>query len=66
MTSKIIPCGAMEEVDEITSLVHSTRCNWFFLNLRGHGSICAVEEFEMLRNIPYIPRPLPEMAQLDG
>jgi hypothetical protein len=60
MTMKIIPCGAMEEIIEIQSLVPSTRCNWFFINLRGHGSICAVEEFGMLSNIPYFARPMPE------
>jgi hypothetical protein len=60
-TSKIIPCGAVEEVDEIRSLIPSSDCNWFFVNLLGHGSICAVEDPSMWRNIPYIARPMPEL-----
>jgi hypothetical protein len=60
-TGKIIPCGAIEEVDEIRSLIPSAECNWFFINLLGHGSICAVEDPAMWANIPYIARPMPEL-----
>ena len=60
-TSKVIPCGASQEIDEILSIVPSTTCNWFFINLLGHGSICAAENPQMLTEIAYIARPLPEM-----
>ena len=61
MTKSIVPCGALEEVTEIEKLVPSKDCNWFFVNLRGHGSLCAAENVNMLVNIPYIARPVPEI-----
>jgi hypothetical protein len=61
MTKSVVPCGALEEVAEIEKLVPSKDCNWFFVNLRGHGSLCAAENSDMLANIPYIARPVPEM-----
>ena len=61
-TTKIVPCGALQEVDEIQAIVPSAQCNWFFINLRGHGSLCAVEQYSMLSNIRYVARQIPEMA----
>jgi hypothetical protein len=66
MTKHIVPCGAIQEVEEIIQLVPSTFCNWFFINLRGHGSLCAAGDVEILRNIPYVPRRIPEIAQEEG
>jgi hypothetical protein len=59
--TKIIPCGALQEFDAVRTLVPHSSCNWFFVNLLGHGSICAAEKFDMLANIRYVPRPLPEI-----
>jgi hypothetical protein len=60
MTSEVIPCGAIEEFDEILKIVPSSDCNWFFVNLRGHGSICAAKDLKTLCDIQYYARPLPE------
>jgi hypothetical protein len=59
--TKVIPCGALQEFIAVRDLVPHPSCNWFFVNLLGHGSVCAAEKFGMLANIQYIPRPLPEI-----
>lgn len=59
-TRKIIPCGALEEVDEIVKLYPERKTVDFFVNLKGHGSLALAADIEFLRDIPYIPRPMPE------
>ncbi|MCK9557054.1 MAG: class II aldolase/adducin family protein [Candidatus Cloacimonetes bacterium] len=66
MTSTVIPCGAIDEVCEIQKIVPYRDCNWFFINLRGHGSICAAENIDILQNIRYYARPLPEIQVIKG
>ena len=61
MTSGVVPCGAVEEVAEIFGVLPPPSINWFFVNLCGHGSICAAEDALVLANVPYIARPMPEM-----
>ena len=60
-TSKIIPCGALEEADEIISLFPEREKGTIYANLKGHGSIALSSSLEKLKNIDYIPRPMPEL-----
>jgi len=64
-TKRIIPCGAIEEIKEIIQVVPDRCCNWFFVNLLGHGSICAGEWCCMLRNIKYHAREVPELHRIE-
>jgi hypothetical protein len=64
-TKKIIPCGAMEEGEEIIQMVPDSRCNWFFVNLLGHGSICAGERCCMLGDVKYYAREVPELHRIE-
>jgi len=64
-TKKIIPCGALEEVNEILWTIPDGDLNWFFVNLLGHGSICAGEQCRMLGNIRYYAREVPEMHRIE-
>lgn len=59
-TEHKIPCGAMEEVADIRTVISDLSVKRFAVNLRGHGSIVASEDLEGLRNIPYIARDCPE------
>lgn len=59
-TKEIIPCGALEEAEEIIKIFPSRQDNNFAINLNGHGSLVLVDEVEKLENIPYIARPQPE------
>ena len=54
-TDEVIPCGAMEEVDEITKLF-DRKCYYVAVNLRGHGSLILAETEDCFENIPYIER----------
>ncbi len=60
-TSRIIPCGAVEEADEIITMLPDSKKTNFSVNLKGHGSIVLVDSVEKLRGINYVPRPMPEV-----
>lgn len=59
-----IPCGGIEEVDEILQLIDSVyndrNLPTYKINLKGHGSIIMGHNIKDLKNITYIARPMPE------
>lgn len=59
-TEKIIPCGALEEFYEIIQRVPDRDIVIAKINLVGHGSLVMASQFEMLENIDYVARTLPE------
>ena len=63
-TSTSIPCGAIEEVDEVLKLIMSEygsiNCDRYVLNLKGHGSLLMAANTDLLSDINYIGRNLPE------
>lgn len=61
-TKESVPCGAVEEVGEITNLIKENYSNDsdYFINLIGHGSIVMSKDLGPLKNIEYIGRPVPE------
>jgi len=59
-TDRVIPCGAIEEVNEITGIVEYLDTHFFAINLKGHGSIVASEFVGSLSGINYIGRKFPE------
>lgn len=63
-TNSIIPCGAVEEADEIINLYPYNLAMNFSVNLKGHGSVVLVNDVKHLENIEYIPRPMPELHEL--
>jgi hypothetical protein len=64
-TNKSIPCGAIEEVDEVLSLIDNTyglrNLDYYAINLKGHGSILMASNASMLHDVQYVGRHLPEM-----
>lgn len=64
-TNTSIPCGAIEEVDEIMHLIDNVYRNrdkeFYVVNLKGHGSIMMAKNVEMLKNIKIEGRTLPEI-----
>lgn len=61
-TDKVIPCGAMEEVEEITNKEPNEHITKLFINLKGHGSIAMVNDWKDLIDITYMSRPFPEIS----
>lgn len=64
-TEKALPCGAVEEVDEISELLKDYYGNdfnrdFYLINLIGHGSIMMSNNPEQLKNINIVGRKLPE------
>jgi len=60
-TENVIPCGALQEGDEIAKLFPNKDDCDFRLNIRGHGSLVCASSVEYLREIPYVPRSTPEI-----
>lgn len=64
-TEKSLPCGAIEEVEEILELIKKEYNNdlskdFYLINLIGHGSIMMSKAPEQLINIDIVGRKLPE------
>lgn len=60
-TSRIVPCGAIEEANEIIDIFPDKNKVNFSVNLKGHGSLILVDRVEHLRGVPYIAREMPEI-----
>jgi hypothetical protein len=60
-TKNIIPCGAIEEAEDIISLFPDKNSIDFYVNLKGHGSLALVSNTKNLENIKYISRNSPEI-----
>ena len=65
-TEKALPCGAIEEVDEIAKLLEIYYDNdyyrdFYLMNLIGHGSIMMSKNPEQLKNVAMFGRQLPEI-----
>ena len=64
-TKKALPCGAIEEVEEILGIVEDEYDNdfnkdFYLINLIGHGSIMMSNNPEQLMNIEIVGRKIPE------
>lgn len=60
-TSRIIPCGALEEVEDIAKVFPNYDIRNFAVNLRGHGSVVASDSLEFMKSVNYFARPMPEI-----
>ncbi len=72
-TSRPVPCGALEEVTEICSVVSGypyTSCGprLLAINLKGHGCILIAKDVEIFKELQkhkdncFVQRPMPELA----
>lgn len=64
-TNKSIPCGAIEEADEVLNLIdrkyEDRKSNFYVVNLKGHGSLLMSSEVDAMENVKYVARQLPEI-----
>ena len=60
-TKNPIPCGAIEEYNEILNVYPEENTKDVTINLKGHGSLVMASNLEMFKDIPYISRPSPEL-----
>jgi len=63
MTNNVVPCGAIEEADEVIAKQMDPAAYNFAINLRGHGSILFAKDLDFLKNVKYVPRPWPELHE---
>lgn len=55
-TTHIIPCGAVEEFDDIVHLYPSQSATRFAVNLRGHGSLILTNDLRYFEGIIYFAK----------
>ena len=59
-----IPCGGLEEVDEVINTLKENYGNlnedFYAVNLIGHGNIIMAKNVEFLKNLKFFGRPIPE------
>lgn len=65
MTNRAVPCGAVEEVNEIIDLIknkYSIDGTFFTINLKGHGCLIMANtaELDKMKSVKFNVRPLPE------
>jgi hypothetical protein len=65
MTSIAIPCGAVEEFDEILELFPEGDMENVVVNLRGHGSLAMCSYLGYMKGLQYYARPIPELQSLE-
>ena len=69
-TDVVLPCGALEEIDEIRNVIKKHYDNdydkdFYVVNLLGHGSIMMSNKSSQLKNIRMVGRKLPEKMYLN-
>ena len=65
-SSKMIPCGGLEEIAEIISVLGEYKpldYKSFAINLKGHGSIIFTNQPESIRSYKFYARPRPELMK---
>lgn len=60
-TEQLVPCGAIEEADEIFKLIPDGESTNFAVNLRGHGSLIIVDDVGKIDNFDCAARIIPEV-----
>ena len=60
-TKSMVPCGGLEEVEEVMSVIEDEAKDFYAINLIGHGCIIMTNRVEQLKDLPYISRKLPEI-----
>ncbi|MBI2637874.1 MAG: class II aldolase/adducin family protein, partial [Candidatus Sungbacteria bacterium] len=58
-TKRPVPCGAIEEADEILALLPDRNTHFAAVNLLGHGCLIMADAPEKFRGLPFIARPTP-------
>ena len=63
-TKDVLPCGALEEADQIQDACPYGEDANFSVNIKGHGSICLASNLAFIRSVKWIARPSPEIVSL--
>lgn len=64
-TKNNVPCGGIEEVQEILDIIPENERNgeYFAINLKGHGCLIMAKTVEQIEKVAFVERVLPEMQE---
>lgn len=60
LTQHKIPCGFIEEFNDIIAYIEDENITEFSINLRGHGCLIACKDIKYFDQVKFIGRPFPE------
>lgn len=60
MTDSKVPCGHVEEFNEIAKIVPDKGATDFVVNLKGHGCLVFAKDLSFFDKVKFKPRPFPE------
>ena len=65
ITSKAVPCGAIEEVNEILSMTSDVNYDFYAFNLKGHGCVifANADTLDKMRSVEFKARSFPEFME---
>lgn len=68
-TKEPVPCGALEEVDEVLAIIdkyyeHNYDLAYYAINLKGHGCLVMGNNLNIMKETHYVTRKLPERIEL--
>lgn len=67
-TKTPVPCGALDEIDEVLEVINKDfkndfNKNYYAINLKGHGCLIFSNNIELLKQTNFITRHLPEKLE---
>jgi len=63
ITKNPIPCGAIEEFDEIKNVIKDYNLDFYIINLIGHGCLIMSDDVEKLNSVSFYGREMPEKCK---
>jgi hypothetical protein len=63
-TDESVPCGSLEEVQKIMSVIENRNTTFEIINLVGHGCIILSDDVEKMEKVTFISRPAPEKIEI--
>lgn len=68
-TSMPVPCGALEEIDEVLEVIekyysNDRTLNYYAINLKGHGCLVMGNNLTIMKQTSFVTRKLPERIEL--
>jgi len=65
-TPMVMPCGAIEEADEIMDTFPDSETTEIVINLKGHGFVAMAQNLDFFDQIALVPRQFPERIDLNS
>ena len=59
-TNLALPCGAVEEAQQILQQIKNKNADFVAINLKNHGCVVMSKTIKSFANVEFVSRPIPE------